>query len=93
MCMGLKLLLALTLLLSGCAIFDSPQPQIIRNAFIVSISESDNLPHNVLGTATYYPTINACVIALRKYPQCLLHEIRHCIEGDWHGDLPNSDDC
>lgn len=35
-----------------------------------------------------------CAIRLRKYPQCLQHEIRHCIEGNWHeGDKTNFDDC
>jgi hypothetical protein len=89
--LGIKLLLALTLLLSSCTTYDSPK--ILRSAFTLSITESDNLPPNTLGTAVYHPSLNACIITLRKYPQCLLHEIRHCIEGDWHGDLPNTEDC
>lgn len=35
-----------------------------------------------------------CVIRLKNYPQCLLHEIRHCIEGNFHKhDKTNEDDC
>jgi len=39
------------------------------------------------------PTMNTCVITLRQYPECLLHEIRHCFEGQWHDARPNSEDC
>lgn len=35
-----------------------------------------------------------CRIILKRYPVCLLHELRHCIEGDWHPrDEPNTEDC
>jgi len=34
-----------------------------------------------------------CQILLREYPQCLLHEVRHCIEGDWHKGRETDEDC
>ena len=38
--------------------------------------------------------LKECHIVLRKYPVCLLHELRHCLEGDWHPrDAPNTEDC
>lgn len=41
-----------------------------------------------LGTATMRTNaegvIVACHIKLTKYPRCLQHEIRHCLEGNWH---------
>lgn len=38
--------------------------------------------------------VQLCEIILKRYPVCLLHELRHCIEGDWHPrDEPNTEDC
>lgn len=38
--------------------------------------------------------VQSCEIILKRYPACLLHEIRHCTEGDWHPrDEPNTEDC
>ena len=34
-----------------------------------------------------------CVIRLKRYPQCLLHEIRHCVEGNWHEGRNSTEDC
>lgn len=46
---------------------------------------------NTAGIA--YITDTECVIVLKQYPVCLLHEVRHCLEGQWHGDKPSSEDC
>lgn len=46
-----------------------------------------------LGTATYLPAINTCVITLQEYPVCLLHEIRHCFEGQWRPGRESDEDC
>jgi hypothetical protein len=40
-----------------------------------------------------YITDTECAIVLKQYPVCLLHEVRHCLEGQWHGDKPSSEDC
>jgi len=36
-----------------------------------------------------------CWVTLIKseYPRCLQHEVRHCIEGQWHTEEWNNDDC
>lgn len=38
-------------------------------------------------------TGNECKIYLRRYPQCLTHEIRHCFEGNWHEGRQTDEDC
>ena len=87
----MKYLLAI-LLLSGCAALNAPTP--IRNDVRVIIKAPQGYKdENKLGTTTYLPTMNTCVITLRQYPECLLHEIRHCFEGQWHDARPNSEDC
>ena len=79
-------------LLAGCSSFDYTKPAIKNKAFTVSVEEGE-LPANVMGTATYYPSFNACIIILREYPKCLLHEIRHCLEGNWHEGRNSDEDC
>lgn len=34
-----------------------------------------------------------CFIKLKQYPICLQHEVRHCIEGDWHKGVKSDEDC
>lgn len=34
-----------------------------------------------------------CFIKLKKYPICLQHEVRHCIEGNFHEGKPSDEDC
>ena len=82
--------LVLALLLTGCA---SPHHEPVRTAFRLYLYESADMADNQLGRANFYHDLDTCIIALRRYPDCLLHEIRHCIEGDWHSDTPNNEDC
>lgn len=55
----------------------------------ISIKEDPNLPtlgkHQEVGGMHF--------ITLRKYPICLLHEIRHATEGDWHKGRESDEDC
>lgn len=81
--------LALTLLLSGCVA--DPLPKMARNSAQILVVENPNLPANVLGTYKWFG--NMCVIYLREYPTCMAHEVRHCLEGDWHGDRVSNRDC
>ena len=84
----------LVLLLAGCEIFDAPKkPQIVMPQFQFTVVDNAKLPEGIAGSATVFPNMKICVVALKDYPRCLLHEIRHCIEGKWHGDEPNGDDC
>jgi len=97
-------LLLLALLLTACGdtgkstFSASKPPQSVHDTFELHIREvPEQLPReSVHGTATliHFPNKKLCVINLRKYPRCLLHEVRHCIEGDWHDpDVPNDEDC
>jgi hypothetical protein len=80
-------LLLLLSALAGCA---DPQTYIFeRKTTKVTVVEVKRLP--TLGRATWVNGM--CYIALREYPTCLAHEVRHCLEGKWHGNEPNHDDC
>ena len=85
--------LLLCLMLTGCTAFDPAEPQqaykIERKTVKVTVIEVKQLP--MLGRAAW--TGDTCFIALREYPKCLKHEVRHCLEGKWHGDTPNGEDC
>lgn len=63
--------------------------QKLQSIFIVVLKIDPNLP--TLGLAEMRP--GSCIITLRKYPICLLHEIRHCTEGDWHAGRNSDEDC
>ena len=82
--------LVLALLLTGCA---SPHHEPVRMAFRLYLYESADMADNQLGRANFYPDLDTCIIALRRYPECLLHEIRHCIEGQWHPGRETDEDC
>ena len=84
-------------LLVGCATVEpsTKTPSIDHPTFMFSIREQPNeLDDNVNGTATwlYIDGVRYCIVNLRKYPEYLAHEMRHCIEGHWHDpDVPNSE--
>lgn len=90
-------ILPAVLALSACTVGNHNNDTIYdikRSNFQVAIVEQPNkLPDNVLGSATYLPASNHCVIILRQYPVCLLHEIRHCLEGNWHEGRTSDEDC
>lgn len=87
------LCLSLVFLTSCSTIFDNPPPvEFIKTPIVITVKENPYLPENVVGRSTIKDNI-ICDIELQRYPYCLLHEIRHCLEGDWHGNLPNADDC
>jgi len=95
--MGLRLAtLALLATLTGCAAFDAPVYNVENTQFHLTIREDPNLPPNIGGHASVLNFMGDkhCVVTLRQYPVCLLHEIRHCVEGHWHDPkVPNSEDC
>ena len=90
-----KVLFSILILLSGC----KPQGYSIKNnQFHVTLIESpqylDSLStpiRTIHGLAMYQD--GRCIIILREYPNCLLHEVRHCIEGDWHPGRDTLEDC
>jgi hypothetical protein len=78
----------LAVLLTGCA-YVPPVP--VRDDVRI-VLRAHNHP-TAWGTATYLPAWNLCIITLREYLQCLLHEIRHCFEGQWHPGRDTVEDC
>ena len=79
--------LLLCLMLAGCV---APQTYTLeRKTVKVTVVEVRQLP--TLGHAAWAK--DTCFIALREYPKCLQHEMRHCLEGKWHGDTKNDDNC
>ena len=89
-----KLVIILVLLVLSACSTSNDTYDIKRSNFQVTVVEQPNkLADNVLGSATYLPASNHCVIILRQYPVCLLHEIRHCLEGNWHEGRTSDEDC
>ena len=82
----IRLVLLCLIMLTGCT---TPTYTLERNSIKITVIEVKQLP--TLGHAAW--TKDTCFIALREYPKCLQHEIRHCLEGKWHGDTKNDDDC
>lgn len=90
---GKMLCLSLLFLTSCAPVFDNPPPTKFRtDPIVITVKENKNLPTNVVGMSIMRGNV-ICDIELRRYPYCLLHEVRHCLEGKWHGDEPNIDDC
>lgn len=86
--MALKAILILLLsALAGCAAHQTYTLE--RKTVKITVVEVKQLP--TLGRAAW--TGDTCFIALREYPKCLQHEMRHCLEGKWHGDTPSDSDC
>lgn len=83
--------LALALALTGCAAPDLKPVRTQVNIVLKAPIDFEN-PRR-LGEAFYLPEQNTCVVFLRKYPECLLHEIRHCFEGQWHPKRDTTEDC
>ena len=81
------LLGALALSLVGCEA--GPSGVIERDQFRLELRVVPGL--ETRGLAVWQE--GECQILLRKYPECLLHEMRHCIEGDWHPGRETDWDC
>lgn len=86
----MKAALVALVVLSGCA-YEAPVP--VRTDMRVILKAPQGYADNKRGTATYLPAINTCIVTLRQYPECLLHEIRHCFEGQWHPGRTSDEDC
>ena len=78
---------ALALSLVGCEA--EPSGVIAQDKFRVQLRVVPGL--ETRGLAVWQK--GACQILLRKYPECLLHEVRHCIEGEWHKGRETDEDC
>ena len=85
---------ALWVLLGGCT---SQGYNFQTEPVTVTVKEGVTRSKEELGYAKIKRSngvVVSCEITLKQYPICLLHEIRHCLEGDWHPrDEPNTEDC
>lgn len=89
----MKRLLTLSLIaLTGCGSY-APDSTVKFDAVNVRFELVDNLPMGINGMARWSGA--NCTITMRRsrYPACITHEMRHCVEGEWHDKRPNSDDC
>ena len=77
---------ALALSLVGC---DAEPKEIAQDSFRMQLSVVPGL--ETRGLAVWQE--GECQILLRKYPECLLHEVRHCFEGEWHPGRETDEDC
>ena len=87
--MKLLVVLVALFLLAGCNTFDEPQKRIENTRFDFTLHINPELKTD--GLAVWSNT--TCTIYLKYYPICLAHELRHCIEGNWHDEKPNGEDC
>ena len=82
------------LLLTGC---NQAPAQIERTEALVHIKLVDSIDYkpgyDALGLSRC--ANNVCIVEIRRdlYPQCLTHEIRHVIEGDWHKGRETAEGC
>ncbi len=88
--MGRSLILIIALLIvSGCNESKPPKPKFEKFISNVVIEEDKNL--ETLGRQQTVGGV--CFIKLKQYPLCLQHEVRHCIEGNWHEGYKSDADC
>lgn len=84
-----RVLIAVLLVLCGCTAFSPPPPTLQRHTSVITVKINPNLATE--GWASWQGGV--CTITLRKYPICLAHEVRHCLEGDWHPGSSSGEDC
>lgn len=87
---------AMIALSAGCTTttmkHDIIQSENVRVSVITS-AKLPTLPNGMPQLARTTVGDGFCIIELAKYPQCLLHEIRHCFEGNWHEGRETTKDC
>lgn len=79
--------------LTSCAVpqFEAPERVIKRTNFRIDLRVEPRL--NLAGLQVYDQKKNTCTLFLQSYTRCLYHEIRHCIEGNWHAGRDSDEDC
>ena len=87
-----RALIFAALLLAGCS---SPVP--VRDEIVAHIRLVDQINYkpgyDALGLSRCANGV--CVVEIRRdtYPACVIHEIRHVFEGDWHAGRETIEDC
>jgi len=86
-CVRLFLVAALSLQVLGCSLFES-KPQLTMTEFKLVFRFDDRpMPSDKGAVASAGWTDGYCIIRMKpEYytHRCLGHELRHCLEGDWH---------
>ena len=60
----------------------------VMTSFHLIVVRNEELPQGIAAYATWNQTEKWCVIEYREAyysNECLGHELRHCLEGHWHG--------
>lgn len=97
--MNKYIILIITVLLYGCVGIStkpSSKHHIIQSEVKVTLIKDvklPRLPNGMPQLARATVDDGFCIIELTKYPRCLLHEIRHCFEGNWHKGKETTKDC
>lgn len=79
---------SLLLLLAGCA-SEATINDVVNRTVNITVIENPLIEPDGLA----FIGGDTCTIILKRYPKCLKHEIRHCLEGQWHGENESSEDC
>lgn len=86
-----------TALIGGCATHQPAPLQPTPLPFTITVVENpEAVPKGYAGVAHMKykdGVIYECAVTLRKYPICLAHEVRHCLEGDFHPGRRSTEDC
>lgn len=97
--MNKYIIFIITALLAGCASIATKAPNkhhILQTEVKVTLIKDAKLPRLPNGMPQLARTTvgdGFCIIELTQYHRCLLHEIRHCFEGDWHKGRETTQDC
>lgn len=88
--------MALFVLLTGCEQNTGDPDKVRTDTFKVTVKLTDEVVYKgerVSGLAIWKD--DWCIIQLPKdeYPRCLAHEMRHCLEGDFHEGYRSYEDC
>ena len=89
-------ILAFVLLLPGCASHLAP-PEPTRDDVLIHVHLVDHIDYQpgaeAFGLSRCANGVCVLQVLRDRYPFCLLHELRHAFEGDWHPGRETLDDC
>lgn len=94
---GLMLSVLAVITIAGLAGCGEPDPTSINQIdFDLKIRLVDEVRYNdaiVSGLSEWGEGWCIVTLPVDEYPRCLQHEIRHCIEGDFHAGHKSYEDC
>lgn len=85
--MRLILIFSLSLFVNGCSLFEANHKFIQTDFRLVFLLDDEPMPNDDSAAASAYWDDGYCIIRVKpEYytHRCLGHELRHCLEGDWH---------